>query len=227
MVKISASLLAADATCLQNEVRRAEQAGVDMFHIDVMDCHYVPNLALSPHHVASLAPFTSLPFELHLEVDNPDYLLESFPTMQAESVIVHADTCPQPRDTFRRIQSQHARVGLALNKQYELRDIASFLSEIDLLVIMAVDPGFGGQKLDPLTLGRVKEARQMVNSLGLKVTVAVDGGISEGNSRAIIQAGAQELIIGSTLFKAADMGAIVRELRGCGPMPEHPRERTT
>ena len=174
MVKISASLLAADAACLKNEVRRAEQAGVEMFHVDV-----------------------------------------------------HADTCPQPCETFRRIQSQRARVGLALNKQYELRDIASLLSEIDLLVIMAVEPGFGGQKFDPQTLGRVKEARQMINSLGLEVTVAVDGGISQSNFRAITQAGAQELIIGSTLFKAADMGAIIRELRGGGPPPGHPPERAT
>jgi ribulose-phosphate 3-epimerase len=218
MIKISASLLAADAACLKEEVRRAQHAGVDMFHVDVMDCHYVPNLALSPHHIPSLMPFTSLPFELHLEVDNPDYLLESFPMIQAQSIIVHADTCPRPRETIRKIQSQYARVGLALNLQYEVQDVVALLPEIDLLVIMAVEPGFGGQKWDPQALRRVKDARKIIDSLGLEVTVAVDGGISPENSSAILQAGAQELIIGSTLFRATDMSAIVRCLRGSEPL---------
>ncbi len=214
---ISASLLAADFACLDKEVRRAEFAGADSFHFDVMDGHYVPNIALSPVHLAALRPCTRLPFHAHLELLNPDEVLERFEPLGADLIIVCRDTLPNPLGTFALIRSQHAQVGLSLSPDDMLDDSRSLLQETDLLLMLAVYPGFGGQATQPNTISRISEARLLIDQMGLRIPLAVDGGVTRENAPALLAAGADMLIIGTALFRAHSMRAFVSDLREAAP----------
>ncbi len=210
---ISASLLAADFACLGRELRRAEFAGADSFHFDVMDGHYVPNIALSPAHLSALRPDTRLPFHAHLELSNPDEVLERFEPLCADLVIVCRDTLSHPLRTFGLIRSQSAQVGLSLSPDDKLEDSRAFLSELDLLLILAVYPGFGGQATQPNTRSRIVEARRLIDQMGLQIPLAVDGGVTLENAPALLAAGADMLVIGTALFRSRSMRTVVSGLR--------------
>jgi ribulose-phosphate 3-epimerase len=210
---ISASLLAADPAALGAEVARAESAGVDRFHVDVMDGHYVANLALTPHHVASLRRHTSLPIDLHLEVERPDRILETMPCHGAATIIVQLDTLPQASTTFRRIRTAGAAVGLAVNPAEDLSRVRPWLPDLDVLVIMAVEPGFAGQSLRPGAFEKLARATQMRDEAELSFAIALDGGVTTGNAGRLVAAGADMLIAGMALFCAADMRSAVRALK--------------
>ncbi len=214
---ISASLLAADFACLGRELRRAEFAGADSFHFDLMDGHYVPNIALSPAHLSALRPETRLPFHAHLELSNPDEVLERFEPLSADLVVVCRDTLSDPLRTFALIRSQSAQVGLSLSPDDKLANSGAFLPEIDLLLILAVYPGFGGQATQPNTVSRIAEARQLIDQMGLHIPVAVDGGVTLENAPALLAAGADMLVIGTALFRSRSMRAFVGDLREAAP----------
>ncbi len=203
MPHISASLLAADYARLGQEVRRAERAGADSFHFDMMDGHYVPNLALAPDHLTALRPHTRLPFHAHLELANPDEVLDKFQPMQADLIIVCRDTLPAPSRTLARIRALGMRAGLSLNPDEPLDAARDYLSEIDLLLILGVFPGFGGQLMQPGTLEKITQARQALRSLSLGVPIAVDGGVNPQTAPGLVKAGADILIIGTALFRAS------------------------
>jgi ribulose-phosphate 3-epimerase len=211
---VSASLLAADPSALGAEVLRAQSAGVDRFHVDVMDGIYAPNLALTPRHVTALQRHTSRPFDLHLEVESPDDFLQAFACTGAETIIVQLDTLHQPLSTFLEIRSRHAAVGLALNRTQDLVAAMDLLGEIDLLVLMAVNPGFGGQRLDSEVYSRLATARQLRDQLDRSFKIAVDGGVNTDNAGELIAAGANQLITGTALFAAPEMGPVVKALKG-------------
>ncbi|WKZ35231.1 MAG: ribulose-phosphate 3-epimerase [Anaerolineales bacterium] len=213
LVHISASLLAADFACLGEEVRRAEQAGVDSFHFDMMDGHYVPNLAFAPAHLEALRPYAQLPFHTHLELDNPDHVLSKFNPVQADVIIVQWNTLPDPPRTFARIRSQNIKVGLGLNLDDPLDEVQRFLRDIDLLLLLGVHPGFGGQAMRPGMQEKIDAARRLTDRLDPRIPIAVDGGVKPENAAGLVEAGADCLIMGTALFHSPDMAATIGSIR--------------
>jgi ribulose-phosphate 3-epimerase len=213
MTEISASLLAADWAALGEDCHRADLAGVDSFHVDVMDGHYVPNLALTPHHVTALRRYTRRPFSIHLELSNPDEILSCFRFAPGDVVIVQLDTLVHPQETFAKIRAQGAQVGLGLNPDSSLDALPDLLPELDLVLILGVMPGFGGQMMDRCTPERIAAARAMIVAARLPVRIAVDGGVNLENAARLVRSGADVLIAGTLLFSSADMGAVIRTLR--------------
>lgn len=219
MVEISASLLAADYARLGEDLLQAAQAGVDSFHFDFMDGHYVPNLALTPQHLRALRSYTDLPFHVHLELTNPDEILANFHPLGADLIFIQWDTCSSLRETVNHVNKQEAKVGLAINPEHNLEDIRTHLHLLDALLMLGVEPGFGGQTMNPRLPDKVAKAREMVDSLDLEVALAVDGGVKVSNAKTLIDAGATLLIMGTGLFKARDPSQIVEQLKRMGTDP--------
>ena len=213
MVQISASLLAADYARLGEEVQRAAAAGVDSFHFDMMDGHYVPNMAFAPEHLTALRPYSRLPFIAHLELSNPDGVLSRFDTFPADTIIVQWDTLHDPHTAFEGIHARGAPIGLALNPDERIEEIVRFLPNLDLLLILGVYPGFGGQTMQPGTTERLRAARALANDLKPTVTIAVDGGVRPENVASLVEAGADCLIMGTALFRSSDMAETVHLVR--------------
>jgi ribulose-phosphate 3-epimerase len=213
MTQVSASLLGADFGRMGDEVRRAQVAGVDSFHLDFMDGHYVPNLALAPYHVEAIAPMTNLPLQVHLELENPDQLLGTFNPFHAETIVVQWDTCPSPKSTFERIRARGSLVGLGLLPLAPIDPIEPLLDQIDLLLLLGVEPGFGGQVLISGTLPWLAKAAEARDHEASLIPIAIDGGVKADNAETLVQAGADVLVMGSGLFETANMGALVQQLK--------------
>jgi ribulose-phosphate 3-epimerase len=209
MVRISASLLAADHARFGEEIQRAQAAGVDAFHFDMMDGHYVANLSFSPRHLADLRGETDLPFHLHLELGNPDRVLTEFPPLDADLIVVQWDTLEDPAVTFKRIRDLGARVGLSLNPEEPLSVLRGWLSELDELLLLSVHPGFGGQPMQPGVTDRITRAREMIAAEAPGLPLALDGGIGCNRGVDFARAGVDWLVIGTALFQSPDMGGFV------------------
>jgi ribulose-phosphate 3-epimerase len=214
MVHISASLLAADYARLGEEMQRAEKAGVDSFHFDMMDGHYVPNLALTPDHLKALRPYSHLPFHAHLELDNPDHVLSNFISLHADMIIVQWNTLTDPIQTFNSIHAQNIKVGLGLNPDDAFEDAAHFFANIDLLLLLGVYPGFGGQVMQPGMMEKIARARHLSDTSEHPMVIAVDGGVKPENASQLVEAGADILIMGTALFRSADMAETLKSIRG-------------
>jgi ribulose-phosphate 3-epimerase len=213
MIQISASLLAADYACLGEEMRRAEKAGVDSFHFDMMDGHYVPNLAFTPDHLKALRPYSKLPFHVHLELDNPDDVLSKFISLQADIAVVQWNTLTDPARTFSRIRAQNMKIGLGLNPDDSFKDTVQFFPEIDLLLLLGVYPGFGGQTMQPNTFERIACIRHLSNNSEHHIAIAVDGGVKPENITQLVEAGTDVLIMGTALFQSSDMTETIKLIR--------------
>ena len=213
MPEISASLLAADYACLGDEITRAELAGVDSFHFDMMDGHYVSNLALTPQHLRALRAYTSLPFHAHLELEQPDLFLENFNPLGADTIVVQWDTLASASRTFNQIRRQGAKVGLSVNPQDPLEKAGELLDELDMFLVLGVQPGFGGQTMASNTEKRIQEVRRRVDEGGYKITIAVDGGVNASNIHALINAGVDCLIMGTAIFQSSSLSDFISYIK--------------
>ncbi|MEX2254534.1 MAG: ribulose-phosphate 3-epimerase [Acidimicrobiia bacterium] len=209
--KIAPSILSADFACLAAEVERvADEA--DLLHVDVMDGHFVPNLTIGPPVVASLRRQTELFLDCHLMVDNPGVLLEEFAEAGADRCIVHIEL-GDPRPLFDDLRARGVGVGLTLNPETPVETVLPYLGEVDLLLVMSVHPGFGGQKFLPEVLDKVRVVRQAIDEASLPVEIEIDGGIKVDNAHDAVAAGVDILVAGSAIFAQPDPAGAARAIR--------------
>jgi len=210
--KISSSILAANFAFLGKEVAEVTQAGIDSIHIDVMDGHFVPNITLGPQTIKAIRPYSSLPFDVHLMIDDVGAYLEIFAESGADSLIVHPETEPHIHRILQRIKKLGKKAGLALNPGTSPHMIEYLLDEIDYVLIMTVNPGFGGQHFIYQQLEKIKAIRSLLGERSIEI--AVDGGVTLENSSQIIAAGASTLVAGTAIFNNLDYKNNIRRLRG-------------
>lgn len=215
-VLIAPSILSADFARLADEVARVEAGGADFLHIDVMDGHFVPNLTVGPPIVEALRKVTKLTLDVHLMMTNPDAFIPDFVSAGADYVTVHVETCPHLHRTVHSVKERGAKAGVTLNPATALSAVEEILSDTDLLLIMSVNPGFGGQHFIPHVLGKIARARRLIDSTGSQVLLEVDGGVKVDNAAHIIAAGADVLVSGSAIFASSDYAATIHALRMAG-----------
>jgi len=200
-IKIAPSILSADFSRLGEQVREAEAAGADWIHVDVMDGHFVPNLTIGPPVVRALRAVTALPLDVHLMIEQPERLIPDFARAGADCLTVHVETCPHLHRTVQQIKDLGIRAGVTLNPATPLGALEEILPDVDLVLVMSVNPGFGGQSYIPGSTARIARLRQMLDGRGLaQVELEVDGGIKAHNAAEVAAAGASVLVVGSAVF---------------------------
>lgn len=214
MTKISASLLASNTAYLGEAVKKLEKVGVDLIHMDITDGHYVDNLTFGPLIVRDIRPLTRLPIEAHLGMYNPEKFIHPFADAGADIITLQLDTTTHPLRAFRKIKSLGKKAGVAINPCRSIDEIKYFYKYIDYLSIMGVEPGFGGQTFEEINLDKIREVKALLKSLSHDIPVGVDGGVNFQNYEQIKQAGADVLVIGTSLFSQNDFAETVRRFRG-------------
>ncbi len=213
-IKLAPSILAADFTRLGEQVREADQAGADRIHVDVMDGHFVPNISMGPVVVKALRPVTKLPLEVHLMIEQPIRYLDVFAKAGADALLVHVENSVNLHRTVQHIKGLGKKAGVVVNPATSPIAVAEILPDVDLVLVMTVNPGFGGQKFIANTLGKIRMLRQMIEETKADIELEVDGGIDAATVPQAVAAGARVLVAGSAIFAAADgVAAAMNRLR--------------
>ena len=201
-IQISPSILSADFSQLGNEIERLEKCGADMIHVDVMDGHFVPNLTIGPPVIKALKKHSSLVFDVHLMISPVHKYIEAYSDAGADIITIHPEATDNLKSSILKIKELNKKVGVSLNPETKIDVIVDFLDQIDLVLIMSVNPGFGGQKFMPEVLTKIKELKKIQEEKKLNFDIEIDGGINFDNSRTVIEAGANILVSGTTIFKS-------------------------
>ena len=200
-IKISPSILSADFSQLGNEIKRLEEGGADMIHVDVMDGHFVPNLTMGPPIIKTLRKYTKLPFDVHLMISPVHKYIKDYADAGADIITIHPEATEDLKSSVEHIKSLNKKVGVSLNPESKINLITDLLNEIDLVLIMSVNPGFGGQKFMPEVLEKIKELKKIRDQKNIDFDIEIDGGINFENNKLAIEAGANILVSGTTIFK--------------------------
>lgn len=216
MITIAPSLLSSDFADLKGQILLAEQGGADWIHLDIMDGHFVPNMTIGPPVVSSIRSVTKLPLDTHLMIEDPDRYLEIFREAGADRITVHYEAARHLHRTVHRIKELGAMAGVSINPATPVSLLSDILGDVDLVLIMTVNPGFGGQTFIRHSLSRIEQTAQMIQKVNPKIRLEVDGGIDERTTPDVVKAGADVLVAGHYIFSSPDIPRAVRTLRAAG-----------
>ncbi|AST92098.1 ribulose-phosphate 3-epimerase [Sutcliffiella cohnii] len=214
MIKIAPSILSADFANLEREIKDVEQGGADYIHVDVMDGHFVPNITIGPLIVEAARRSTTIPLDVHLMIESPDQYIESFVKAGADIITVHVEACTHLHRTIQHIKSFGIKAGVVLNPATPVETIKHIIKDVDLVLLMTVNPGFGGQAFIHEVLPKIKEVVQLVKENSLDVEIEVDGGVNEETARLCVEAGANVLVAGSAIYNQQNRKEAIELIRG-------------
>lgn len=212
-LKIAPSILSADFSRLKDEIQAVEAAGADWLHVDVMDGHFVPNITIGPVVVESIRKVTHIPLDVHLMITDPDKYGPEFIKAGADWVSIHPETCANPSRSLQRLRNFGAKTSIAVNPDVPLEKVVNYLVDIDMILMMTVFPGFGGQAFIPDVLPKIEQVRKIIDQRKLPVLVEADGGIKVDNIDRVVRAGAEVIVSGSGIFKTPDYAETIRQMR--------------
>ncbi|MEH7122909.1 ribulose-phosphate 3-epimerase [Bacillus sp. JJ1532] len=214
MVKVAPSILSADFAKLGEEIKDVEKGGADYIHVDVMDGHFVPNITIGPLIVEAIRPVTKLPLDVHLMIENPDQYIEAFAKAGADYITVHVEACRHLHRTIHFIKSLGVKAGVVLNPATPVNTIEHIIEDVDMVLLMTVNPGFGGQKFISSVLPKITEVKRMADEKGLNIEIEVDGGVNEETAKLCIEAGANVLVAGSAVYSQKDRAKAIAAIKG-------------
>ncbi|WP_368504027.1 ribulose-phosphate 3-epimerase [Alkalihalophilus sp. As8PL] len=214
MIKIAPSILSANFATLGADIKEVEEGGADYIHVDVMDGHFVPNITIGPLVVDAIRPITTLPLDVHLMIENPDQYIPAFAKAGADIITVHVEACPHLHRTIHLIKEQGVKAGVVLNPHTPFDAIKPIVQDLDMILFMTVNPGFGGQSFIHSVLPKIEEAASYVKQHGFDIEIEVDGGVNPETAKLCIDAGANVLVAGSAIYNKEDRAKAIAEIRG-------------